>query len=172
MLAGTRSLPEFPGARFVCEASKRTESWQGVAQEVQGRLRTCIDYNLQALVSIAGNCDEATVLATLKLENNAEQPQHVTLARQVLLLPDHSLHHLHFSLSHPSRRINLECHRFSRASVRRGDWTWLNGRLRVETSSPVALVFVEGPPPGVDILLACLVLTPAAAQPAAPMAKV
>jgi hypothetical protein len=75
--------PPPSGHQFYCVAHNRTQAWQGIAQDLTGRIKAGLEYTVEACVSIAGPSDYSDVQATLKLENVEGQVNYSALARSI-----------------------------------------------------------------------------------------
>lgn len=66
---------------YIVAATNRTSGWQGLEQEVTGRLKVMRRYQVSATVRIRGDKPSAEVTATLWIKNQAQQEQYITLGK-------------------------------------------------------------------------------------------
>lgn len=105
----------------------RTECWQGLEQDITGKVKVGIKYTLSAYVGVCGRLEGSTdVQATLKLE-----------------YPDSDTNYL------PLGRI----------SVGNNRWEKLEGSFSLENIPSRIVFYLEGPPPGVDLLIDSVVIS-------------
>lgn len=62
-------------------ATNRTESWQGIEQDITGRIEESTLYHVTAMVRLHGGVNEARVLATLYMTGEDGKDQYLTLGR-------------------------------------------------------------------------------------------
>ncbi|XP_021888823.1 uncharacterized protein LOC110807853 isoform X1 [Carica papaya] len=110
--------------KFFASASERTESWNGIEQEITGRLQRKLAYEVSVVVRVYG--DNINVIISAGVQ--------VTLWIQT---PDDRELYVHI------------------ANVQATDKSWvkLQGKFLLNSSPSRAVIFLEGPPPGVDILV-------------------
>ncbi|PIN18126.1 Endo-1,4-beta-xylanase [Handroanthus impetiginosus] len=114
----------------------RTQNWNGIEQEIRGRVQRKLVYEVIAVVRIFGNnITNADVKATLWIQAADLREQYISIAT---------------------------------AQATDKDWVQLQGKFLVNCSPSRAVIFLEGPPPGTDILLDNLVVRHAAKVPPAP----
>ncbi|KAE8657034.1 hypothetical protein F3Y22_tig00116997pilonHSYRG00864 [Hibiscus syriacus] len=102
-------------SKFFAFATNRTRSWNGIEQEITGRVQPKLAYEVTAVVRIFGaNITNANIRATLWVQN-----------------PD-----IH-----------------ERVQATDKDWVQLQGKFLLNGSPSRVIIFLEGPPPGTDILI-------------------
>lgn len=69
--------------KFFAVAGNRTEGWQGMEQDITGRIEESMHYNISGQVRIRGNAAEANVMATLYMKGMDGKDQYHTLAKYV-----------------------------------------------------------------------------------------
>eukprot|EP00250_Pteridium_aquilinum_P016130 c22959_g1_i1 orf=79-2772(-) len=68
-------------SKHVALAINRTSSWQGIQQDVTGRIKGKKKYDVSASVRIRGQMTSAEVLATLWIKDEAQKEHYITLGR-------------------------------------------------------------------------------------------
>ncbi|XAR62020.1 Endo-1,4-beta-xylanase [Bertholletia excelsa] len=122
--------------KFFASATERTQSWNGIQQEITARVQRKRAYEVTAIVRIFGNnVTSADVRATLWVQ-----------------MPD--LREQYIGIAH------------SQATDK--DWVNLQGKFLLNGSPKRVVIYLEGPPPGTDILLNSLVVKHAAKVPPSP----
>ncbi|PSR99950.1 Anti-sigma-I factor RsgI6 like [Actinidia chinensis var. chinensis] len=112
--------------KYFASATGRTQSWNGIQQEITGRVQRKLAYEVTAIVRIFGNnVTSAGVRATLWVQSPDSREQYIGIAN-------------------------------SQATDK--DWVQLQGKFLLNGSPSKVVVYLEGPPPGTDILLNSLVL--------------
>lgn len=112
--------------KFFASATNRTESWNGIEQEITGRVQPKLAYEVTAVVRIyGGNVTNAGIQATLWVQSPDIHDQYIRIA--ILQATDK-------------------------------DWVQLQGKFLLNGSPLRAIIFLEGPPPGTDILINSLVV--------------
>ncbi|CAB4266138.1 unnamed protein product [Prunus armeniaca] len=107
--------------------NNRKECWQGLEQDITGRISPGSTYMVSACVGVSGPLQgSADVLATLKLEYQGS-------ATNFLLI--------------------------GRISVSNGRWETLDGKFSLSTMPDRVVFYLEGPSPGVDILIKSVVIS-------------
>ncbi|KAJ7554029.1 hypothetical protein O6H91_06G123100 [Diphasiastrum complanatum] len=106
--------------RYFAVVSNRTASWQGIQQELTGRLEANISYDVNAEVRIRGKISTAEVLATLLIKKKHSEEKYITLGR---------------------------------VEASTEDWVCLQGRFILPSLPDQAITYLEGPAPGIDILV-------------------
>ncbi|XP_021800522.1 uncharacterized protein LOC110744814 [Prunus avium] len=107
--------------------NNRKECWQGLEQDITGRISPGSTYMVSACVGVSGPLQgSADVLATLKLEYQGS-------ATNFLLI--------------------------GRISVSNGRWETLDGKFLLSTMPDRVVFYLEGPSPGVDILIKSVVIS-------------
>ncbi|GFY85944.1 glycosyl hydrolase family 10 protein [Actinidia rufa] len=122
--------------KYFASTSERTQSWNGIQQEITGRVQRKLAYEVTATVRIFGkNVTSADVRATLWVQSPDSREQYIGIAS-------------------------------SQATDK--DWVQLQGKFLLNGSPSRVVIYLEGPPPGTDILLNCLVLKHAEKVPPSP----
>jgi len=124
--------PPPSGHQFYCVAHSRTQAWQGIAQDLSGKLKAGVEYSVEACVSIGGPSDYSDVQATLKTEGADGHVSYINLAS---------------------------------GKASKDKWTVLKGKLSMTTSAAKVLVYLEGPPKGIDLLASYFTILPLGAEP-------
>ncbi|XWS14847.1 hypothetical protein CRYUN_Cryun35bG0043600 [Craigia yunnanensis] len=107
-------------------ATERTQSWNGIQQEITGRVQRKLAYNVAAVVRIFGNnVTTATVQATLWVQTSDRREQYIRIAN---------------------------------VQATDKDWVQLRGKFLLNGSLSRAVIYLEGPPAGTDILVNALVV--------------
>ncbi|KAK9109049.1 hypothetical protein Sjap_017109 [Stephania japonica] len=122
--------------KFFASATERTQSWNGIQQDITGRVQRKLAYEVTAIVRIFGNnVTSADVRATLWVQIPNQREQYIGIA-------------------------NLQ--------ATDKEWVQLKGKFLLNSAPSKVVVYLEGPPPGTDILLNNLVLKHAAKIPPSP----
>ncbi|KAE9457291.1 hypothetical protein C3L33_10804, partial [Rhododendron williamsianum] len=122
--------------KFFASATERTQSWNGIQQEISGRVQRKLAYEVTAVVRIFGNnVSSSDVRATLWVQTPDSREQYIGIAN-------------------------------SQATDK--DWVQLQGKFLINASPSKVVVYLEGPPPGTDILLNSLVVKHAEKVPPSP----
>ncbi|PIA44260.1 hypothetical protein AQUCO_01700095v1 [Aquilegia coerulea] len=122
--------------KFFAAATDRTQSWNGIQQDITGRVQRKLAYEMTAMVRIFGNnITTATVQATLWVQIPNQREQYIGIA-------------------------NLQ------ASDK--EWVQLQGKFLLNSSPSKVVIYLEGPPPGTDILVNSLVVKYASKLPPSP----
>ncbi|EHA8589574.1 hypothetical protein COCNU_scaffold011045G000010 [Cocos nucifera] len=117
---------------FFASATERTQNWNGIQQEVTGRVQRKLAYEVTAVVRIFGNSTPADVRATLWVQGANGREQYIGIAN-------------------------------SQATDK--DWVPLQGKFLLNGVASKAVIYIEGPPAGTDVLLNSLVVKHAAKLP-------
>lgn len=127
-------LPKF--GKFFASTSQRTQSWNGIQQDISGRVERKLGYNVIATVRIFGNnsvsSTSADIRATLWVQTPDSREQYIGIAN-----------------THATDK----------------EWVELQGKFLLNGSPSKVVIYLEGPPPGVDILLNGLVVKHAEKTP-------
>ncbi|KAL6865281.1 hypothetical protein ACP4OV_016432 [Aristida adscensionis] len=123
---------------YFASATGRVHNWNGIQQEITGRVQRKVLYEISSAVRIFGSASGTEVRATLWVQENGRE-RYVCLAK-------------------------------NQASDKQ--WTHLKGKFLLHAPFSKAVVFIEGPPAGIDILVDGLVLSPAKKPQAAPCPKI
>ncbi|KAG8383793.1 hypothetical protein BUALT_Bualt04G0050600 [Buddleja alternifolia] len=123
--------------KFFVSTEKRTQNWNGIQQEITGRVQRKLAYDVVATVRIFGNnITSADVRATLWVQAADLREQYIGIAT---------------------------------VQATDKDWVQMQGKFLLNGSPSRVVIYLEGPPPGTDILLENLVVKHAAkAPPASP----
>ncbi|KAF8410277.1 hypothetical protein HHK36_002802 [Tetracentron sinense] len=121
--------------KFFASATERTQSWNGIQQEITGRVQRKLAYEVTAVVRIFGtNVTSSDVRVTLWVQTPNLREQYISIA-------------------------NLQ--------ATDKDWVQLQGKFLINGTPSRAVIYLEGPPPGTDILVNSLVVKHAAKAPPA-----
>ncbi|TKY74936.1 Endo-1,4-beta-xylanase A [Spatholobus suberectus] len=124
-------LPKF--GKFFASATERTQSWNGIQQEITGRVQRKLAYEVTAVVRIFGNnITPSDVRATLWVQAPDLREQYIGIAK---------------------------------VQATDTDWVQMQGKFLLNGSPSKVVVYLEGPPPGTDILVNTLVIKHAAKTP-------
>lgn len=122
--------------KVFASATERTQSWNGIQQEITGRVQRKLAYNVAAIVRIFGNnVTTATVRATLWVQTPDRREQYIGI---------------------------------SNVQATDKDWVQLQGKFLLNGSPSRVVIYLEGPPPGTDILLNALFVKHAEKIPPSP----
>ncbi|XVF64260.1 hypothetical protein PTKIN_Ptkin09bG0154100 [Pterospermum kingtungense] len=133
-MADGKIVPQ--SGKVFASATERTQSWNGIQQEITGRVQRKLAYSVSAVVRIFGNnVTTATVQATLWVQTPNRQDQYIVI---------------------------------SNVQATDKDWVQLQGKFLLNGSPSRVVIYLEGPPPGTDILLNALVVKHAEKIPPSP----
>ncbi|KAK9271063.1 hypothetical protein L1049_026652 [Liquidambar formosana] len=122
--------PEGISAKSGCSyavITNRKECWQGLEQDITGRVSPGSTYTVSACVGVSGPLQGfADVQATLKLEYRDSSTSYLFIGR---------------------------------TSVSKAKWEKLEGKFSLSTIPDRVVFYVEGPSPGVDLLIQSVVVT-------------
>ncbi|RDX92047.1 rsgI6, partial [Mucuna pruriens] len=119
--------------KFFASATERTQNWNGIQQDITGRVQRKLAYEVTALVRIFGNnVSTADVRTTLWVQTPDLREQYIGIAN---------------------------------VQATDKDWVTMQGKFLLNGSPSKVVLYLEGPPPGTDILLNTLVLKHAAKTP-------
>ncbi|XP_073018472.1 endo-1,4-beta-xylanase 1-like isoform X2 [Primulina eburnea] len=123
--------------KFFASTADRTQNWNGIQQEITGRVQRKLAYEVVATVRVLGNnITGANVRATLWVQ----------------------------AANLPEQYIGI-----GSVQATDKDWVQLQGKFLLNGIPSRIIIFLEGPPPGTDILLNNLIVKHAAkAPPASP----
>ncbi|CAN4095306.1 unnamed protein product [Withania somnifera] len=122
--------------KYFASATERTQSWNGIQQDITGRVKRKRTYEMTAIVRLHGhNVNSADVRGTLWVQAADNREQYIGIAK---------------------------------VQATDKDWVQLQGKFLLNDSPSKAVIFLEGPPPGTDILLNSLVVNHAAKAPPSP----
>ncbi|KAJ6685758.1 hypothetical protein OIU79_015721 [Salix purpurea] len=129
----------FPqSGKFFASATNRTEIWNGIEQDITGRVQRKVAYQVTAVVRIhVDNVTSAGVQITLWLQEPDFREQYIAIAN---------------------------------SQVTDKDWVQLQGEFLLNGFPSRLVIYLEGPSPGIDILVNSLVVKraekiPASARP-------
>ncbi|XP_057791605.1 endo-1,4-beta-xylanase 1-like isoform X2 [Salvia miltiorrhiza] len=121
--------------KFFASTADRTDYWNGIQQEITGRVQRKLAYEVTALVRLSGtSVTTADVRATLWVQAADLREQYIGITH---------------------------------VQATDKDWVQLQGKFLINVSPSRVVIFLEGPPPGTDILLNSLVVKHAAKVPPA-----
>ncbi|XP_064992982.1 endo-1,4-beta-xylanase 2-like isoform X2 [Musa acuminata AAA Group] len=106
--------------RYFVSATERNQTWNGIEQEITGRVSRKLAYEVTAVVRTFGNANNADVRATLWAQSPNGREQYIGIAK-------------------------------IQASDK--EWVKLQGKFLLNGVASRAIIFIEGPPPGTDILV-------------------
>ncbi|KAL0924933.1 hypothetical protein M5K25_005794 [Dendrobium thyrsiflorum] len=128
---GPNGVVAYSGESYIV-ITNRTECWQGLEQDITGKLSIDTKYDVSVFVRVHGNLQGSCgVQATLRLEN-----------------PDSGTSYL--------------C--AGRKSVTKESWEKLEGSFTLTSLPSRAIFYLEGPPPGVDILINSVIILPTSSE--------
>ncbi|XP_051140702.1 endo-1,4-beta-xylanase 1-like [Andrographis paniculata] len=132
-MANGKVLPA--SGKFFASTENRTQNWNGIQQEITGRVQRKLAYEVTAAVRILGNnVSKADVRATLWVQAADLREQYIGIG----------------SIQATDK-----------------DWVQLQGKFLLNGFPSRVVVYLEGPPPGIDILLNSLVVKHAPRAPPA-----
>lgn len=105
--------------RHFASATDRTQNWNGIEQDISGRVQRKLAYEVTALVRVLGNAC-ATVRATLWVKSPEGREEYISIA----------------SLQASDK-----------------EWVSLQGKFLLNGVASKAIIYLEGPPMGTDILV-------------------
>ncbi|OVA14560.1 Glycoside hydrolase [Macleaya cordata] len=122
--------------KYFASATERTQGWNGIQQDITGRVQRKLAYEITAVVRIFGNnVTSADVRATLWVQIPNQREQYIGIA-------------------------NLQ--------ATDKDWVQLQGKFLLNGSPSKVVIYLEGPPPGTDILVNSFLVKHAAKLPPSP----
>ncbi|XP_022137962.1 uncharacterized protein LOC111009247 [Momordica charantia] len=127
-------LPQ--SGKFFASATERAQSWNGIQQEITGRVQRKLAYDVAAVVRVYGNNITTTdVRATLWAQTPNLREQYIGIAN---------------------------------VQATDKDWVKLQGKFLLNASPSKVVIYIEGPPSGVDILINSLVVKHSQKVPPSP----
>ncbi|CAI9264239.1 unnamed protein product [Lactuca saligna] len=127
-------VPKF--GKFFASTTQRTQNWNGIQQDISGRVKRKLAYSVIATVRIFGNnVTSADIRATLWVQTPDSREQYIGIAT---------------------------------AQANDKEWMQLEGKFLLNGFASKVVVYLEGPPPGVDILLNGMVVKHAEKNPPSP----
>nr|GEV10846.1 glycosyl hydrolase family 10 protein / carbohydrate-binding domain-containing protein [Tanacetum cinerariifolium] len=122
--------------KFFASTAERTQSWNGIQQDITGKVQRKLAYEITAFVRIFGNnVTSSNVRATLWVQTPDSREQYIGIAN---------------------------------SQVTDSDWTQLQGKFLLNGMQLKVVIYLEGPPPGTDILLDGFVVQHAEKIPPSP----
>lgn len=119
--------PRAKSAGNYAVVTNRKECWQGLEQDITGRISPGSTYLVSASVGVSGPLEGCVdVLATLKMEYQGLATKYSTIGR---------------------------------SSVSNGKWEKLEGKFSLSTMPDKVVFYLEGPSPGVDLLIQSVVIS-------------
>ncbi|XP_073104293.1 endo-1,4-beta-xylanase 1 isoform X2 [Elaeis guineensis] len=131
---GYGKICPFSGKFFV-SATERSQSWNGIQQEITGQVQRKLAYEVTSVVQISGGASSADVRATLWVQAPNGREEYIGIAKM-------------------------------QASDK--EWVQLRGKFLLNGVASKVVIFLEGPPPGTDLLVDSLVVKRAAEVPSSP----
>ncbi|MBA0722341.1 hypothetical protein Golax_003026 [Gossypium laxum] len=133
-MADGKIVPQ--SGKAFASATERTQNWNGIQQEITGRVQRKLAYSVAAVVRIYGNnVTTATVQATLWVQTPGCNDQYVGIAN---------------------------------VQATDKDWVQLQGKFLLNGSPSKVVIYLEGPPPGTDLLVNSLFVKHAEKIPPSP----
>ncbi|XVE70260.1 hypothetical protein DITRI_Ditri10aG0058100 [Diplodiscus trichospermus] len=133
-MADGKIVPQ--SGKVFASATERTQSWNGIQQEITGRVQRKLAYTVAAVVRIYGNnVTTATVQATLWVQTPDHREQYIVIAN---------------------------------VQATDKDWVQLQGKFLLNGSPSKVVIYLEGPPPGTDILVNSIFVKHAEKTPPSP----
>ncbi|KAL8473110.1 hypothetical protein ACS0TY_030084 [Phlomoides rotata] len=130
-MADGKILPQ--SGKYFASSTNRTQNWNGIQQEITGRVQMNLAYEVFATVRIFGNnISSADVRATLYVQAADLRDQYIGIAS---------------------------------VQATDKDWVQLHGKFILYGSPSRVIIYLEGPPPGTDILLDNIVVKHAVKPP-------
>ncbi|KAL7584143.1 hypothetical protein Lser_V15G44647 [Lactuca serriola] len=122
--------------KFFASATERTQYWNGIQQDISGKIQRKLAYQVTAFVRIFGNnVTSSSVRATLWVQGPDSHEQYIGIAN---------------------------------SQATDSDWVQLQGKFLLNGSPSKVVIYLEGPPPGTDILLDGLMVKHAEKIPPSP----
>ncbi|KAL8215507.1 hypothetical protein R6Q57_022344 [Mikania cordata] len=124
-LGNGKILPK--SGKFFASATQRTQTWNGIQQDITTRVERKLAYDVIATVRIFGGSDSggADIRATLWVQTTDSREQYISITN---------------------------------TQVTNNEWVELQGKFLLNSFPSKVVIYLEGPPPGVDILLNDLVV--------------
>lgn len=66
---------------FFASATERSQNWNGIQQEISGRVERKLAYEVNAVVRVFGSSNPVDVRATLWVKNQNQREQYIGIAR-------------------------------------------------------------------------------------------
>ncbi|CAI9116036.1 OLC1v1017080C2 [Oldenlandia corymbosa var. corymbosa] len=133
-MADGKVVPQ--SGKFFASATERTQTWNGIQQEITGKVNRKLAYEVDAVVRLFGNgATSAELRATLWVQSADQREQYIGIAK---------------------------------VQATDKDWVQMQGKFLINGSPSRVVIFLEGPSPGIDILLNSLVVKHAAKVPPSP----
>uniref|UniRef100_A0A1J3JJZ3 Endo-1,4-beta-xylanase A n=1 Tax=Noccaea caerulescens TaxID=107243 RepID=A0A1J3JJZ3_NOCCA len=134
-MANGKIVPE--SGKAFASATERTQNWNGIQQEITGKVQRKRVYEATAVVRIYGNnVTNATVQVTLWVQNPNQRDQYIGITT---------------------------------VQATDKEWIQVKGKFLLNGSASRVVIYIEGPPPGTDILLNSLTVKHAEKVPPSPL---
>ncbi|XP_020701736.1 endo-1,4-beta-xylanase 1-like isoform X2 [Dendrobium catenatum] len=131
LLDGPNGVVAYSGESYIV-ITNRTECWQGLEQDITGKLSFDTKYDVSVFVRVHGNLQGSCgVQATLRLENSDSDSSYLCAGRK---------------------------------SVTKESWEKLEGSFTLTSLPSRAIFYLEGPTPGVDILINSVIILPTSSE--------
>ncbi|KAK8948384.1 hypothetical protein KSP39_PZI004973 [Platanthera zijinensis] len=122
--------------RYFASASNRTQTWNGIQQDITGKVIRKIAYEIIAVVRIYGNASVAEVMASLWVQTSNGREQYISIGK---------------------------------IQASNKDWVNLRGKFLLNGPTSKAVIYLEGPSLGTDILVNSLIVKRAQRLPPPPL---
>ncbi|KAI0497644.1 hypothetical protein KFK09_020877 [Dendrobium nobile] len=106
--------------KFFASATERTQNWNGIQQEITGRVTRKLAYEVTAIVRLFGSSSPFDVRATVWVQTQIGREQYIGIAT---------------------------------VQATDTDWVQLKGKFLINSIISKAVIYLEGPPPGTDVLV-------------------
>ncbi|CAI9111225.1 OLC1v1011398C1 [Oldenlandia corymbosa var. corymbosa] len=137
-MADGRIIPH--SGKFFASATQRTQTWDGIQQDITGKFCQKLVYEVDAAVRLLGNNVNTTIAeiqATLYWINQSEDKR--------------------------ERYIEI-----AKVQATNKEWVQMKGKFVINSFASQVIIFLQGPSPGIDILLKSLVVKQAAKETPSP----
>ncbi|XP_028556149.1 endo-1,4-beta-xylanase 1 [Dendrobium catenatum] len=121
--------------KFFASATERTQNWNGIQQEITGRVTRKLAYEVTAIVRLFGSSSPFDVRATVWVQTQIGREQYIGIAT---------------------------------VQATDTDWVQLKGKFLINSVISKAVIYLEGPPPGTDVLVNSFVVKHAEKLPPSP----
>ncbi|KAL2894927.1 Anti-sigma-I factor RsgI6 [Bienertia sinuspersici] len=143
--------------KLFAAATERTQFWNGIQQDITPRVKRKMAYEVTAVVRIYGNkVTSADVRATLWVQTPDKREQYIGISKETKLR----------ALVIAENRVDQILLQFYTATDK--DWAQIQGKFLINGTPSNVVIYLEGPPPGTDILLNSLVVKHAPKTPPSP----
>ncbi|KAK6940319.1 Glycoside hydrolase family 10 domain [Dillenia turbinata] len=134
--------------------TNRKECWQGLEQDITGRISPGLTYAVSACVGISGpHHESADVLATLKLEYHHSATSYLFIGRLFIFLSHLLFAVLSFFYCLLDCSAQMILISSCRTSVSKDRWEMLEGTFSLSAMPNRVVFYLEGPSPGMDLLI-------------------